>query len=94
MRAWPPAPQLLKLPDDGQALTSRISADTILDILDTGCFPPTDVNVIKNDTVRHPRLFTTDDRLDPAKLRQWRDRGNTVQLRHLERWLPTVAPIT
>jgi ribosomal protein L16 Arg81 hydroxylase len=94
MRAWPPSPQLLKLPDDGHALTSRVSADTIVDILDTGCLPLTDVNVIKNDTVRHPRLLTTNDRLDPAKLRQWRDRGHTVQLRHLERWLPTVATIT
>jgi hypothetical protein len=28
----------------------------------------TDANVIKNDTVRHPRLFTSGDRLDPVKL--------------------------
>jgi ribosomal protein L16 Arg81 hydroxylase len=52
------------------------------------------VNVVKNDAVRHPRLFTSGDRLDPAKLKQWRNRGHTIQMRHLERWLPAMATIT
>lgn len=94
MHTWPDTPQLLKLPANGRALTRVISANTIIDILDSGCFPPTDVNVVKNDTVRHPRLFTSADRLDPVKLRQWRDRGHTVQMRHLERWLPAMATVT
>ena len=94
MRTWPDTPQLLKLPADGRALTHVISSNTILEILDSGCFPPADINVVKNDTARHPRQFTSADRLDPVKLRQWRDRGHTVQMRHLERWLPAIATVT
>jgi ribosomal protein L16 Arg81 hydroxylase len=94
MNAWPETPQLLTLPADGRALTRVINANTILDILDSGCFPPADVNVVKNDNVRHPRSFTSGDRLDPTKLRQWRDRGHTIQMRHLERWLPAMATTT
>jgi hypothetical protein len=40
-------------PVDGRALTRIINANTILDILDSGCSPPVDVNVVKNDNVRH-----------------------------------------
>ncbi|GAA1582988.1 JmjC domain-containing protein [Actinoplanes couchii] len=94
MHAWPDKPQVLPLPAGGQTLTHSINANTILRILDTGCYPPVEVNVIKNDQTRHPRMFTTNDRLDPVKLRRWRDRGDTVQLRHLERWIPAMAALT
>ena len=52
------------------------------------------MNVVRNDAVRHPRLFTSADRLDPAKLRRWRERGYTIQTRRLERWLPTMATVS
>jgi ribosomal protein L16 Arg81 hydroxylase len=39
-------------------------------------------------------LFTSADRLDPAKLTLWRDKGYTIQMRHLERWLPSMAEVT
>jgi ribosomal protein L16 Arg81 hydroxylase len=94
VKEWPEQPQVLPLPANGRELIRLINADTIDGILDTGCFPPTDVNVVKNDTVRHPRLFTSADRLDAAKLRRWRERGYTIQMRHLERWLPAMAAVT
>lgn len=94
MHKWPDVPKLLALPADGRALNHVIGANTILDILASGCFPPSDVNVVKNDNVRHPRLFTSEDRLDPVKLKQWRDRGHTIQMRHVERWLPPMSNIT
>jgi ribosomal protein L16 Arg81 hydroxylase len=92
MTAWPEKPATLPLPVDGK-LTQLISAQTLFDFLDTGCVPTADINVIRNDAVRHPRLFTTADRLDAVKLRRWRDRGYTVQMRHLERWFPPMATL-
>ena len=44
MYTWPDTPQLLTLPADGRALTRMISANTIID---SGGFPPSDVNVVK-----------------------------------------------
>ncbi|MFI1996237.1 JmjC domain-containing protein [Actinoplanes sp. NPDC020271] len=94
MNTWPDTPQKLTLPAGGLALTRVINANTVREILDSGCYPATDVNVIKNDNGVHPRLFASGDRLDPVKLKQWRDRGYTVQMRHLERWLSGMATIT
>jgi ribosomal protein L16 Arg81 hydroxylase len=91
MSTWPKRPVMSPLPHAGRELSRLITADTVNEILDHGCFPAADINIVKNDAVRHPRLFTTADRLDAAKLQRWRDRGYTVQMRHLERWLPPMA---
>jgi ribosomal protein L16 Arg81 hydroxylase len=72
-------------------LTRLISAETLYDYLDTGCIPPTDVNIIKNAAPRHPASFTTAGRLDADKVRRWRDAGYTVQMRNLQRWHPPMA---
>lgn len=93
MSVWPDRPLKLLLPAGGK-LTQFINAETLHDFLDTGCIPTSEINVIRNDAVRHPRLFTIADRLDPAKLKRWRDRGYTVQMRHLERWFPPIATMT
>lgn len=93
MTTWPDTPAKLPLPADSK-LAQLISAQTLYDFLDTGCIPTADINVIRNDATRHPRLFTTADRLDPVKLRRWRERGYTVQMRHVERWFPPMATMT
>jgi ribosomal protein L16 Arg81 hydroxylase len=92
MTSWPVQPTVHSLPTNS-ALLSVVNAKTILDYLNTGCVPPSDINIIKSATPRHPASFVTDGRLDPVKVGRWRDAGCTVHLRHIERWCPPAAVI-
>jgi hypothetical protein len=87
MTSWPTKPTVYDVPP-GSAFPNIVNARLLNTYLDTGCAPADEINVVKDGAARHPRAYTTADKLDPSKVAMWRERGYSFQLRNLDRWYP------
>ncbi|NYT95101.1 hypothetical protein HW126_15040 [Salinispora sp. H7-4] len=92
IKEWPERPYTLKLPP-ASPIGRMVNAQTIRNLLDTGCAPSDYVNIYYQGEGLHPSRFTLDDRVMPASAQLLLERGCTIQLRELNRWHPAMSAL-
>jgi hypothetical protein len=85
LTTWPDEPRVYERGRTG--LDDVMAAVGLEELMDTGCVPAEEVAAIcAGPSDRHS--FKTNGRTDAAKLRGLRERGYTIRLGNLQRWLP------
>ncbi len=91
--AWPDEPRVYVR--GRTALDETVTSDFIRDYLFTGCAPAQEIAVVKapNPSVNRD-AFMTNGRTDPAKLWKLHQRGHTIRLGNLQRFIPYMAHVS
>ncbi|WP_155054786.1 JmjC domain-containing protein [Streptomyces blattellae] len=86
LTTWPDEPRVYER--GRSALDRTITADDFEQLLDTGCVPAEEVAAIHAGPSDRSSFKTANGRTDATKLRRLRQRGYTIRLGNLQRWLP------
>ncbi|WP_406493055.1 hypothetical protein OG936_06125 [Streptomyces sp. NBC_00846] len=88
--AWPDEPRVYER--GKTTLDETFTADSIKDLLFTGCAPAHEIAVVKAPNPSLSRdAFMTNGRTDPARLRKLHNNGHTIRLGNLQRVVPYLA---
>ncbi|MFJ5227606.1 JmjC domain-containing protein [Streptomyces sp. NPDC088400] len=76
-------------------LDRTVTSAVLNDYIDSGCVPVNEIAVVKAPGPSLNRdAFTTNGRVDPAKLRKFYGQGHTIRLGNLQRVIPFVAALS